>query len=253
MKVLIIEDEIAASENLAFLLQKIDDSIEVVATLDSVKTSVAYFAQPRTIDLAFLDIHLADGLSFEIFDQIKIDAPIIFTTAYDQYALKAFKLNSIDYLLKPIDEEELTASLEKFKGQVKGKGLVDDQVSSLLKLIKTQVKTYKTTYLVNHRDLMIPLRTDQLAYIYIDTGLVKAVTQDKQTYVLDKKLEDLENELDPDVFNRVNRQFIICKHAISNIKHYFGGKLIINVSPPFEERIVVSKAKATEFKNWMDS
>lgn len=253
MKVLIIEDEIAASENLAFMLQRIDNSIEVVATLDSVKTSVDFFAQPRDIDLAFLDIHLADGLSFEIFDQVTINAPIIFTTAYDQYALKAFKLNSIDYLLKPIDEEELTASLAQFKGQLKGKGLVNDQVSSLLKLIKNEVKTYKSTYLVNHRDLMIPIKTNQLAYIYIDTGIVKAVTQDNQTYLLDKKLEDLENELDPDVFSRVNRQFIICKNAISNIKHYFGGKLIINVNPPFEERIVVSKAKATEFKKWMDS
>jgi len=253
MRVLIIEDEISASENLAYLLGNLDETIEVVDVLDSVKASVSYFGQPRDIDLVFSDIHLADGLSFEIFDQVKIDSPIIFTTAYDQYTLKAFKLNSIDYLLKPIDEEELSASLEQFKKQIKNKGLVDDQVTGLLNLIKTQSKTYKSTFLVSHRDQLIPLSTDQLAYCYIDTGVVKAKTKDNQTYILDKKLEDLENELDPDIFCRVNRQFIICKNAISNIKYYFGGKLIVNVLPSFEERIIISKAKATEFKKWMDS
>ncbi|WP_273566033.1 LytR/AlgR family response regulator transcription factor [Maribacter halichondriae] len=253
MKVLIIEDEISASENLAYLLGNIDETIEVVEVLDSVKASVAYFGQPRDIDLVFSDIHLADGLSFEIFDQVKIDSPIIFTTAYDQYTLKAFKLNSIDYLLKPIDEEELSASLKQFKGQVKREGLVDDQVTGLLNLIKTQNKTYKTTFLVSLRDELIPLPIDQLAYCYIDTGVVKAKTRNNQIYSLDKKLEDVENELNPEIFCRVNRQFIICKNAISNIKYYFGGKLIVNVLPPFEERIIISKAKAPEFKKWMDS
>ncbi len=253
MKVLIIEDEISASENLAYLLGNIDETIEVVNVLDSVKASVAYFGHPREIDLVFSDIHLADGLSFEIFEQVKIDSPIIFTTAYDQYTLKAFKLNSIDYLLKPIDGEELSASLEQFKGQIKGKGLVDNQVAGLLNLIKGQGKTYKSTFLVNHRDELIPLRADQLAYFYVDTGIIKAKTHDNQTYMLDKKLEDLKNDLDPAIFCRVNRQFIICKNAISDIKYYFGGKLIVNVNPPFEERIIISKAKAPEFKKWMDS
>lgn len=253
MKVLIIEDEIAASENLTYLLKSIDASIEVVGVLDSVRASVSYFGATRNIDLIFSDIHLADGLSFEIFEQVKIEFPIIFTTAYDQYTLKAFKLNSIDYLLKPIDGEELAASLEQFKGQLKNKGLVENQVTGLLNLLKGQGKTYKSTFLVNHRDELIPLSTDQLAYCYIDTGVVKAKTRDNQTYSLDKKLEDLENELNPEIFCRVNRQFIICKNAIANIKYYFGGKLIVNVTPSFEERIVISKAKAPDFKRWMDS
>lgn len=254
MKVLIVEDEIAASENLAYLLGNLDRTIEVVGVLDSVKNTVAYFRQPREIDLVFLDIHLADGLSFEIFDSVKIEAPIIFTTAYDQYALKAFKLNSIDYLLKPIDKDELSGSLEQYRSHIKGKnGLVDVQVASLLSLIKGQRKTNKTTFLVNHRDELIPLKTMQLAYFYIDTGIVKVKTHDNHTYAIDKKLEDLENELNPEIFCRVNRQFIICKNAIANIKYYFGGKLIINVNPVFEERIIISKAKAPDFKKWMDS
>ncbi|MFX0557461.1 LytR/AlgR family response regulator transcription factor [Maribacter sp. CXY002] len=253
MKVIIIEDEIAASENLAYLLGKIDNTIRVVDVLDSVKASVEYFSQPRDIDLVFLDIHLADGLSFEIFDTVKIDAPIIFTTAYDQYALKAFKVNSIDYLLKPIDEEELSSSLVQYRSQTKGKSLANEQVTSLLNLIKDQHKPFKITFLVSHRDELIPLRIEQLAYCYIDTGIVKAKTQDNRSYTIDKKLEDLENELDPTVFCRVNRQFILCKNAVTNIKQYFGGKLIVNVSPPFEERIIISKAKAPDFKKWMDS
>ncbi len=253
MNVVIIEDELSASENLAYLLQRIDPSIQIVAVLESVKASVAYFGKPHEIDLVFSDIHLADGLSFEIFDQVKIEAPMIFTTAYDQYTLKAFKLNSIDYLLKPIDQEELSASLEQFKTQSKGTGLVDAQVTGLLDLIKAKTKTFKATYLVNQRDQMIPLKTEQFAYIYIDTGMVKVKTQDNQTYILDKKLEDIENELDPSLFCRVNRQFILSKNAITNLKYHFGGKLLVNVRPPSEERIVISKAKAPDFKKWMDS
>jgi DNA-binding LytR/AlgR family response regulator len=253
MKVLIIEDEIAASENLAYLLEKIDPTIQVVDVLDSVTSSVAYFAKKPEIDLVLLDIHLADGLSFEIFDVVKIDAPIIFTTAYDQYALKAFKLNSIDYLLKPIDKEELAASLEQFKGQNNGKSLINEQVTGLLNLIKDQKKTYKTSYLVSHRDELVPIRTEQLGYCYIDLGIIKAKTLGNQTYIIDRKLEDLENELDPADFCRVNRQFIINRNAITKIKQYFGGKLIVHVNPPFKERIIISKAKAPDFKKWMDS
>lgn len=253
MNVVIIEDEIAASDNLTYLLKNIDPSIRVVTVLDSVSASVSYFAKAPAIDLVFLDIHLADGLSFEIFDSVKIGAPIIFTTAYNQYALKAFKLNSIDYLLKPIDEDELTASLAQFKGQNQQKGLVDDQVAGLLNLIKTGGKTYKTAYLVNQRDQLIPLKTEQLAYFYIDMGILKIVTQDNKTYTLDKKLEDIENEVDPTTFYRANRQFIVCKNAITTIEYYFGGKLIVNVTPPSHERIVISKAKASDFKTWMDS
>jgi two-component system LytT family response regulator len=253
MKVLIIEDEIAASENLAYLLNRIDASIEIVSVLDSVKSSVNYFKSHYDLDLVFLDIHLADGLSFEIFDQVKINVPVVFTTAYDQYALKAFKVNSIDYLLKPIDEEELSASLEQFKVQQKSKILANDQVSGLLNLIQEQKKSYKSTYLVHHRDELIPIKTEHIAYFYIDTGIVKATTLDRQNFILDKKLEDLESELDPEIFCRVNRQVIVRKNAVNNIKYYFGGKLLVNVVPNFDDRIIVSKAKASDFKKWMES
>ncbi len=255
MKVLIIEDEIAASENLAYLLKNLDPAIVVAGVLETVKTAVDYFREPQELDLVFLDIHLADGLSFEIFDQVEIDTPIIFTTAYDQYALKAFKVNSIDYLLKPIDKEELAISLKQFKKQrqAQGKGLVNDQVLGLLNLIKGRGTSYKSSFLVNHRDGLIPLRTDQLAYFYMDTGVIKVKTVDGTVYMIDKKLEDLETDLDPALYYRANRQFIVSRNAISDIKYYFGGKLMVNVKPPYKERLIISKAKAPDFKKWLDS
>ena len=195
MKIVIVEDELAASENLAYMLKNLQDKLEILAVLDSVKTAIDYFTKNQEADLVFMDIHLADGLSFEIFDAVKIDAPIIFTTAYDQYALQAFKLNSIDYLLKPIDEDELEVSLEQFKGQLKGKGLITNQVEGLLSLLKDQKKTYKSMYLVHYRDELIPLKTDKIAYLFIENGIVKAVTKDRRTHTINQKLEDIENDL----------------------------------------------------------
>lgn len=252
MKVVIVEDELAASENLAYMLKNLQDDLEVLAVLDSVKTAIAYFSKNREADLIFMDIHLADGLSFEIFDTVKIDAPIIFTTAYDQYALQAFKLNSIDYLLKPIDEDELEVSLAQYKGQLKGKGLINNQVEGLLSLLNDHKKSYKSMYLVHYRDELIPLKTDRIAYLFIENGIVKAVTKDRQTHIIDQKLEDIETELDPSNFYRLNRQFIAQKDSIVGIKQYFNGKLTISVMPPHKEQLIVSKAKAPEFKNWMN-
>jgi len=252
MKVIIVEDELAASDNLTYLLQSIDPTIEVIKVLDSVASSVKFLSKPIEAQLIFMDIHLADGISFEIFDQLKIDKPVIFTTAYDQYALKAFKVNSIDYLLKPIDEEELSEALIQFKEQ-RNEGQTNVQMEGLLSLIKERTKTYKTSYLLNQRDQMVPLKTENIACFHIDMGIVKVVSTDKRSFSMDTKLEDIEDELDPTIFYRINRQFIVNKNAISNIKIYFNGKLLVTLEPKHEERIIVSKAKATEFKNWMNS
>ncbi|MCH2195357.1 LytTR family DNA-binding domain-containing protein [Kordia sp.] len=253
MKVVIVEDEIAASENLIYLLQKIDADIEVLNVLDSVTTAVAYFSKPTEAELVFMDIHLADGISFEIFEQVKITTPIIFTTAYDQYAIKAFKVNSVDYLLKPLNEEELSEAINKFKNNATLTPPVNNQIQGMLELLQSKSKAYKTTYLVQKRDELIPVKTGDIAYFYIDTGIVKAVTHTNQSYMITKKLEDIELELNPAEFHRVNRQFIINKTAVANVKFYFNGKLIVNVNPPSPERIVASKAKASDVKNWLNS
>lgn len=253
MKVVIVEDEIAASENLTYLLHTIDPNIEVLKVLDSVASSVAYFSKSTEAELVFMDIHLADGISFEIFDQAKITTPVIFTTAYDQYAIKAFKVNSVDYLLKPLNEEELSEAIVKFKNNTTTTQPANNQIQSMLELLQTQSKTYKTMYLVQKRDELVPVKTEDIAYFYIDTGIVKAVTNNNQSYTISKKLEDIELELNPADFHRVNRQFIINKTAVANMKFYFNGKLIMNVNPPSFERIVISKAKASDVKNWINS
>lgn len=252
MKVVIVEDEIAASDNLIHLINSIDPSIEVLKVLDSVKASIEYFSNTNDADLIFMDIHLADGISFEIFEAITPAAPIIFTTAYDQYAIKAFKVNSIDYLLKPIDEEELENAIQKFKNE-SSKDKSNTQIDGLLELLQNKSKSYKKTYLVHHRDELLPIKTDDIAYFYIENSIVKGVTNTNKSYVIDKKLEDIENELNPNHFHRVNRQFIINKEAIANVKFYFNGKLVINIKPAFTDRIVISKAKASEVKNWINS
>lgn len=257
MKIVIVEDELAASDHLNYLLNRIDPTIEILAIFDTVKATVAFFAKEHSAELLFLDIHLADGISFEIFEQANINIPVVFTTAYDQYALKAFKVNSIDYLLKPIDEEELTDALHQYTVQVKEKkqGIKDDQLKGLLGLLKGSAvaKNYKNTFLVSQRDQMIPLKTADIAYFIIDFGVVKAVSKDSQTYSVAGKLEDITESLDPNLFYRANRQCIVNREAIVNLKNYFNGKLIVSVSPVSKERIVVSKAKAADFKEWMNS
>lgn len=258
MKVIIIEDEFAASDNLSYLLNRIMPDIEIVEVIDTVKSAVSYFSSEHPAELVFMDIHLADGISFEIFEQVKIDIPVVFTTAYNQYALKAFKVNSIDYLLKPIDEDELKDALNQFIEQVKEKeqkGIDNAQLNGLLGLLKesTAKKNYKKSFLVSQRDELIPLKTDEIAYFLIDLGVVKVISKANETYILDTKLDEIEESLNPNDFYRANRQYIINRDAILNLKQYFNGKLIVSVQPVAKERILISKAKATEFKNWINS
>ena len=252
MKVVIVEDEIAAAENLSYLINSIDPSIEIVTVLDSVKASVEYFSKTNDTALVFMDIHLADGISFEIFDQVSLNVPIIFTTAYDEYAIKAFKVNSVDYLLKPINEEELAEAINKVKDKSLENTPKANHLEGLMQLLETKNKSYKSTYLVHHRDELLPIKTEDIAYFYIETGIVKAVTNSNKPYIIDKKLEDIESELNPALFHRINRQFVVNRNAVANIKFYFNGKLILNVNPSSSERIVISEAKASEDKSWMN-
>ncbi|MEH6535374.1 MAG: LytTR family DNA-binding domain-containing protein [Psychroserpens sp.] len=253
MKVVIVEDEIAASENLVYLLNNIDPDIEVIKILDSVKSSIAYFSEGTEASLIFMDIHLADGISFEIFKQVDIKTPIVFTTAYDQYAIQAFKVNSVDYILKPISEEELSEAIDKFNTSYNSSKTTTSDIDGLLEMLQTKTTQYKSTYLVQKRDELLPIKIADIAYFYIDTGMVKATTFNNQSYIINKKLEDIELELNPNNFHRVNRQFILNREAIVNMKFYFNSKLIININPPYEDRIVVSKAKSNEVKNWINS
>lgn len=251
MKVVIVEDEKAAAENLKFLLSESDTSIYVDKIIDSVSEAVKYFTEDKSIELAFFDIHLADGISFEVFDEVDVNIPIIFTTAYDEYAIKAFKVNSVDYLLKPIDEEELKEALDKYR-TTRQTSSITDSFKEIVRMLKNENKTHKSAYLVQQRDTLIPLNVPDIAYFTIDMGVVKAITFENKFYNMDENLEDIEAELDPNQFFRANRQFIVQRKAIENLKLYFNGKLILSINPKPLEQIVVSKAKAPQLKKWMD-
>lgn len=250
MKVVIIEDEVAACDNFMYLLEQIDASIEVVKVLDGVKSAIDYFINNKEPDLIFMDIHLGDGIAFEIFESVTISTPIIFTTAYDQYAIKAFKLNSVDYLLKPINKDELENAISKFKENNVNTNDIK-QIQDVLTEIKQQYKKHKATFLVHQKDALIPVKTKDFAFFYISLSLVKGITHNNETFILDRKMEDLETELDPTLFYRINRQFIAQRTAIGKINYSFNGKLVITVSPKFKESIIISKAKSTHFKEWM--
>lgn len=251
MKAVIIEDEKIAAQSLKSVINQLDASIEVLAILQTVEDSVEWLTNNPQPDLLFVDIHLADGSSFSIFDKVKVKCPIIFTTAYDEYALKAFEVNSIDYLLKPINKDDLQRALNKYKN-LKGQRSVVDYMSVVNQLLAhaNAVNNYKEYFLVPERDKLIPLATKDIAFIYIDLKLIKAVTYSGKVYYMNQNLDELMSQLNPKKFFRANRQYIIAHEAVKDISIWFGNKISINLTVPTEEKIIVSKARVSEFKNW---
>ena len=248
MKAIIIEDESVAAQALQSLVQELHPEMEMVAVLQTIEESVEWFEENPMPDLVFMDIHLADGSSFAIFEKVEITCPIIFTTAYDEYALKAFEVNSIDYLLKPINKADLERALNKFKSLASGPNKAS--LDGLLSQMGSLKKKYKTCFLLPERDKLIPLAVSNIAYIYIDTKTVKAIALDGHTYYLNQTLDDIMAQLDPEVFFRANRQFIISRNAVKDMSIWFGNKLAINLTVPVPEKIIVSKARVGEFKTW---
>ena len=252
MKAIIIEDEFAAVENLSYYLKQVSPDIQVVEVIDTVSYAIEYFNNPCELDLIFMDIHLADGNSFEIFNQVSPPAPIIFTTAFDQYAIQAFKVNSIDYLLKPIEELQLQQAIEKFKSTRPTSQIGTDQIQHLMSLLQAPKPKRRQSFLVKKADTLIPVPVHDFAYFFIKNGIVRGTTSENVSYHLDSKLEDIEHELDPADFFRVNRQFLVQRSAIKHLSMYFNGRLVVNVSPVSEEKIIVSKANAPKLKSWLN-
>ena len=251
MKALIIEDEIMAAKTLKKLLGEVSPDTEIVGVLESIEDSVDWISQHPMPDLIFMDIHLADGTSFAIFDRVTVTCPVIFTTAYDEYALKAFEVNSIDYLLKPISREALDRALRKFHELAETRF---DQTK--INLILSQLgdrKKYKSCFLLPERDKYIPVSVEDIAYIYIDAKSVKLVTLDQKAFYLSHTLDDLMAEIDPHLFFRANRQFIVSRKTIKDVSVWFGNKLAINLSVETPEKIIVSKARVGESKSWFTS
>ena len=249
MKALIVEDEVLAAQSLQKLVSEVAPETEIIGILQSIEESVAWFNENPMPDLVFMDIHLADGSSFAIFEQVQITCPVIFTTAYDEYALKAFEVSSIDYLLKPINRNDLTRAMNKFKAFVGEKSNNSEAIDALLRQIGMK-KSYKSCFLVPERDKLVPLATANIAYFYIDTKTVKAISLDEHTYYMSQTLDDIMLQLDPDDFFRANRQFIVSRKAIKDLTIWFGNKLSLNLLVKIPEEIIISKAKVSEFKNW---
>ena len=262
MKTVIIEDEKAAVRNLTSLLYEVKPEAEIDAVLDSIGSTIEWFGSHPMPDLVFMDIHLADGSAFEIFEHISITCPIIFTTAYDEYAVRAFSVNSIDYLLKPIHEDRLMQTIQRFEGLTKNYIHDFNQESRMLEILQqlsaaqeTSVsvqKKYRTRFLISSGEKLFTLQVSDIAYFYSENKLTFAVTHKNREYLIDLALDRLSEQLDPDHFFRTNRQTLVCIDAIQRIESYFLGKAIVHVQPPFKDKIVVSKDKMASFRMWLN-
>ncbi|MFT6214330.1 MAG: DNA-binding LytR/AlgR family response regulator [Roseivirga sp.] len=253
MKVLIIEDENSAAQDLCDILKEIDLNIEIVAVIESVDEAVAWLKNNHSPDLGFFDIKLADGDSFEIFEKTKVDFPIIFTSAYDEYAIKAFKVNSVDYLLKPINQKALQQALDKYKSIYSKKALDYDHLLTVIAdLRQSKKKQYKKSLLVYVKDQILPVSLEHVAYFHSEYELVYCVTMDNKRYNVDETLEKIIFLVDPYDFFRANRQFIISRRSVKAASPYFQRKLKISITPSPKEDLIVSKTKVTQFKNWLE-
>jgi len=255
MNVVIIEDEDRTARQLERLLKKYDPSIHVLTQLPSVKDAVAWFSehgngQPPQLDLAFMDIHLEDGLAFRIFEQLTLTVPVIFTTAYDEYVLKAFKVNSIDYLLKPVDYDELVAAMEKFK-TIRGQPVLPD-LNALLQLIqKPQTSSFKERFMVTIGTKIHSIEVADIAYFYSEEKATFLLTKAGQLLPLEYSLDQLSGLVNPGHFFRVNRQFIVSRTAIQTVHAYSAGKLKLDLLPASRHEVFVSMSRLSEFKDWL--
>jgi two-component system response regulator LytT len=251
MQILIIEDEQRNAKRLQNLLHEINAEIEVVGILESVSDSLEWFATNEEPDLILMDVRLADGLCFEIFSSHALTAPVIFTTAYDEYAIRAFKVNSIDYLLKPVDKLELANALEKYK-QISVQYQRDTVISNLVEIIKKPGAVYRSRFLIPINDGYRTINVHQIKYIYSEFKVSNLVLNDGSVQAVLLTMDELEEQLDPEIFFRANRQHLICIDSIKSIHNYFNGKLkIILVGQP-EVEVFISREKATIFKQWLD-
>lgn len=251
MKILIVEDEELAAKKLQKTLLSIDPDAEVAGITESIKSTVEWLEDNPAPDLVLMDIELADGQSFEIFNMTQVKSPVIFTTSYDEFALKAFKVNSVDYLLKPIQKDELQAALDKFRKMKEDKAGVN--LDSLVKelQLKLQPKEYRKRFLVKHAQKLVSIEVEEISYFYSDGRLNFFKTNDNKKFVVDYTMDELEDMLDPDKYFRISRSFYVSIASIDKIDDYFGNRLILGLKPAVEKEALVSREKVTEFKKWM--
>jgi two-component system, LytTR family, response regulator LytT len=252
MDILIIEDEELSAKKLKNMALAIEPNARILATIESIEKSVEWLLANNSPSLIFMDIELSDGQSFEIFEKAEVNCPVIFTTAYDQYAIQAFKVNSIDYLLKPIRQDELSFAMEKYK-KLQANQQPQPPYSQLYEQISSLSSAYKNRFLVKSGSRLVPVSTNEIAYFYSEQKVTSILTTEGRKYAISHSLEELEKILNPREFFRANRQFIISYGALENIHQYFKGKLKIELKPKpdISFDIYISKERASEFKDWL--
>lgn len=250
IKVLIIEDELPAAKRLKKMLGELQQDIEVIHHCESLVSCIAYFDSNPDIDLIFMDIRLGDGISLDLFQSVNISAPIVFTTAYDEYMLKAFKVHSIDYLLKPIEMEELTATLEKYYTYYQKSILPPVDLSSLIQMFQAPVQ--KERFLIKTGSHMVIVPTSDIQYFYTEEGYSFLVTQQNKKYIIDLPLDQLQREVNAKEFFRINRSMLVRISAIMKVEQYFNSRYALELSPAYPETVVVAREKVKDFKEWLE-
>jgi two-component system, LytTR family, response regulator LytT len=252
MNILIVEDEELAAKKLQKILSGVDPSAVVVGVTESIKATVEWLESNTPPDLILMDIELCDGQSFEIFNLTEVKSPVIFTTSYDEFALKAFKVNSLDYLLKPVQKDELETALNKFK-KLRGNRNTDINLDILVRELqqKLRPKAYRKRFLVKHAQKLASVEIDDISYFYSDGRLNFFKTDDNKKYVVDYTMDELEDMLDPERYFRISRSFYVSIHSVDKIDDYFGNRLILGLKPLVDKEALVSREKVSEFKKWM--
>ncbi len=256
MKILIIEDEKRAATRLSELILSVEDSAEIVGVVDSIEGGVEWFSANGMPDLIFSDIELADGVSFKLFEEVVISCPIIFTTAYNQYMMEAFETNAVSYILKPISGEQVERAMEKYhtmREAFSAKGGVQPQIDDLLKLISGSAqKRYKSTLMINVAEKIIPLSVGNIAYIYATGSGLQITTTKNQEYSYNSTLDEMEQQLDSEVFFRASRQFIISRDAVLSVERYFNRTLSVKLCYNTPEKVTISRLKTKQFLEWLE-
>jgi DNA-binding LytR/AlgR family response regulator len=253
MNIIIIEDEELSAKRLESMILKYDESVNILAKLESIEDSIDWLANNPEPDLIFLDIHLDDGLSFSIFEKVKVNSSIIFTTAFDEYAIKAFKLKSIDYLLKPIVQDDLVKSIEKFKS-MNSSSAINIDMKSIISILSGAVNnSFKERFSIIIGQTIKTIYIDEIAYFTSEAGTTILITNDKHKYPVDISLEELGEQVNPKLFFRINRQFLVKLKAIKSINVFPKSRLKLDLIPPCDKEVYVSIDKVTKFKDWLDS
>lgn len=253
LKVLIFEDEGLSAEHLVKLIGQYDPSIELLGIIESVKQGIEWFSNHQHPDVLLMDIQLSDGSCFDLFKQIRLEIPVIFTTAYNEYAIQAFKVNSVDYLLKPIDYQDLKLAFEKFRKQQKIHVPNTEQLYEQLYSRLVQPKQYKKRLLIKIGEQLKQVVVDDIAFFQFEEGMCWAITLGKNRMPVDYSLDELEQMLDPKMFFRINRKFIVNPDSIEKIHTYFNNRLKLQLRPDPETEVLVSRERVSDFKNWLNS